>query len=85
MCVRPIAFSSFALLVYYAIANASALTLTRAERRWPRWIPAVGLVGCVTLACTLPALAVGLGAAVLAGGAAVHLLLRATGSARTGR
>ena len=80
-----IGFSSFAVLVYYAIANASALTLTPVERRWPRWIPAVGLVGCVTLALTLPALAVALGAAVLAAGAAVHLLLRSTGSARTGR
>jgi len=49
-----IGFSSFAVLLYYAVANASALTLRENERRWPRWIPAVGLVGCVTLALALP-------------------------------
>nr|WP_155856014.1 APC family permease [Cellulomonas sp. URHD0024] len=49
-----IGFSSFGVLVYYAIANASALTLSRDEGRPPRLIPVVGLVGCLVLACTLP-------------------------------
>src|SRR5665213_3068925 len=31
-----IGFSSFTVLAYYAIANASALTLKPFERRWPR-------------------------------------------------
>ena len=35
-----IGFSSFAVLLYYAIANASALTLGR------KVIPAIGFVGC---------------------------------------
>lgn len=34
-----IGFSSFGVLVYYAIANAAALTLTVPERRPPRWVP----------------------------------------------
>jgi APA family basic amino acid/polyamine antiporter len=34
-----IGFSSFGVLVYYAIANASALTLRADERRPPRWLP----------------------------------------------
>jgi len=45
-----IGFSSFAVLLYYAIANASAWTLGR------RIIPAVGLVGCLVLAFVLPVL-----------------------------
>jgi APA family basic amino acid/polyamine antiporter len=41
---RAIVFSSFCVLLYYAIANASAWTLGK------RVVPAVGLVGCLTLA-----------------------------------
>jgi APA family basic amino acid/polyamine antiporter len=44
-----IGFSSFAVLGYYAIANASALTLTREEHRPARWIPALGVARCVVL------------------------------------
>ena len=49
-----IGFSSFGVLTYYAIANASALTQTGADRRWPRWLNALGLIGCVVLVATLP-------------------------------
>ena len=61
-----IGFSSFGVLVYYAIANASALTLMVAEHRPPRWLPVLGIVGCITLALSLPAAAVITGAGVLA-------------------
>jgi APA family basic amino acid/polyamine antiporter len=71
-----IGFSSFAVLLYYAIANASALTLSAAERRWPRWISALGLLGCVTLAFALPLAAVLVGAAVVVAGAAGYALGR---------
>lgn len=60
-----IGFSSFAVLVYYAIANASAWTLQ--PRR--RIIPALGLAGCLLLAFTLPATSVLIGLAVIAVGA----------------
>src|SRR4030095_10473337 len=60
-----IGFSSFAVLGYYAIANASAWTLEPEERRWPRAWAAVGLIGCVTLAATLPVRSVATAAAVL--------------------
>jgi basic amino acid/polyamine antiporter, APA family len=53
-----IGFSSFAVLTYYALANASAWTLGPEERRWPRWLAALGVVLCVVLAFTLPAVAV---------------------------
>jgi APA family basic amino acid/polyamine antiporter len=49
-----IGFSSFAVLVYYAIANAAAWTLPPAQRRWPRVIAAAGLVGCTVVAGSLP-------------------------------
>jgi APA family basic amino acid/polyamine antiporter len=64
-----IGFSSFGVLVYYAIANAAALTLTTAERRPPRWVPALGLTGCTVLALSLPLASVLTGTVVLAVGA----------------
>jgi APA family basic amino acid/polyamine antiporter len=49
-----IGFSSFGVLLYYAIANASAFTQPADQRRWPRAVNVIGLVGCVVLAVTLP-------------------------------
>ncbi|MFI1311321.1 APC family permease [Streptomyces albidoflavus] len=72
-----IGFSSFGVLVYYAVANASAWTLTPDEGRPNRLIPAVGLAGCLVLAFTLPLSSVVSGAVVLALGAAVHAVRRA--------
>lgn len=65
-----IGFSSFAVLAYYAVANASAWTLGR------RVIPAVGLVGCLMLAFALPVGSVVAGAAVLALGALLYAVRR---------
>ncbi|MGA6168628.1 APC family permease [Streptomyces sp. NPDC012600] len=67
-----IGFSSFGVLAYYAIANAAAHTLTRAEGRPPRIVTVLGLVGCTVLALALPAASVVSGAAVLAVGAGVY-------------
>jgi basic amino acid/polyamine antiporter, APA family len=61
-----IGFSSFAVLVYYAVTNASALTLPPGQRRQPRAVAAAGLAGCALLALSLPATTVLTGAAVLA-------------------
>jgi basic amino acid/polyamine antiporter, APA family len=61
-----IGFSSFAVLLYYAIANASALTLGR------RVIPTLGLVGCLVLAFLLPISSVLIGAGVVAVGALAY-------------
>jgi basic amino acid/polyamine antiporter, APA family len=67
-----IGFSSFAVLVYYAIANASAATLTADEGRPPRAIPIAGLAGCLLLAVTLPVISVLAGLVVLAFGALLY-------------
>jgi APA family basic amino acid/polyamine antiporter len=74
-----IGFSSFGVLTYYAIANASAWTLTPAEGRPARIVPIVGAVGCVILAFSLPLTSVLWGAAVIAIGAAVYGLRTAWG------
>ncbi|OGT74769.1 MAG: transporter [Gammaproteobacteria bacterium RIFCSPLOWO2_02_FULL_57_10] len=65
-----IGFSSFTVLTYYAITNASALRLTSRERLWPRWISMAGLSGCIVLAFCLPGTSVVGGALVLMLGAA---------------
>ncbi|MGI5466609.1 APC family permease [Streptomyces sp. CA-132043] len=72
-----IGFSSFGVLVYYAVANASAWTLTPDEGRPNRLIPTVGLGGCLVLAFALPLSSVVSGAAVIALGAAVYAVRRA--------
>jgi APA family basic amino acid/polyamine antiporter len=71
-----IGFSSFAVLAYYAITNAAALSLPPDLRRLPRAVPVVGLVGCVVLAASLPLGSVAAGSAVLALGAALHAARR---------
>lgn len=73
-----IGFSSFAVLTYYAIANAAAWTLDAEQRRWPRLFSGAGLVGCVVLAATLPTPSVVVGAAVLAAGAALWFVRAAS-------
>jgi basic amino acid/polyamine antiporter, APA family len=42
------------VLIYYAIANASAYTQPADQRRWPRWLNLLGIAGCLTLVATLP-------------------------------
>jgi basic amino acid/polyamine antiporter, APA family len=93
-----IGFSSFAVLMYYAIANASAWTLEPEGRRHQalepegrrhqalepqgrrhqvlrrKFVPFLGLVGCLVLAVFLPVSSVLVGAAVVAVGAAAYLV-----------
>ena len=65
-----IGFSSFAVLVYYAIANASAWTLGG------RIVPTVGFVGCLVLAFALPLNSVLVGAVVLLVGTVAYAARR---------
>jgi APA family basic amino acid/polyamine antiporter len=73
-----IGFSSFGVLLYYAIANASAFTQPAGQRRWPRAVNVIGLTGCVVLAVTLPWGSAVVAAALLAAALLVRRL-------RTGR
>lgn len=69
-----IGFSSFGVLLYYLIANISALTQPRADRRYPRILAVMGVVGCLTLVVTLPVPSIVAGCAVLVSGIGYRLL-----------
>jgi APA family basic amino acid/polyamine antiporter len=71
-----IGFSSFCVLSYYAITNAAALRLPRAERRWPAPLAVLGLVGCLALAGAVPVESLVSGAAVIAAGLAIRAVVR---------
>jgi len=69
-----IGFSSFGVLLYYVVANASAFTQPAGQRRYPRALQVLGGLGCVVLVATLPTSAVLAGLAVLAVGVAYRLV-----------
>jgi APA family basic amino acid/polyamine antiporter len=69
-----IGFSSFCVLLYYAIANASALTLDDGRRA----LPAIGLAGCLILAFTLPIEQVGAGAAAVGAATLARAVVRSS-------
>jgi basic amino acid/polyamine antiporter, APA family len=71
-----IGFSSFGVLLYYVIANASAVTQPREQRRYPRALQIFGIAGCLALVITLPPLSIVVGVAVLVAGFAYRLLSR---------
>ncbi len=72
---RLVAFSSCAVLVYYAIANLSALR--QREGRWlPRALQVAGVAGCLVLVVTLPWQAIAGTAAMLALGLIARALTR---------
>ncbi|CAL9457224.1 APC family permease [Streptomyces sp. enrichment culture] len=65
-----VGFSSFGVLTYYAVANASAWTLRPGVAA--RVVPAVGFAGCLALAFSLPWTSVAVGAAVLGAGVVAY-------------
>jgi APA family basic amino acid/polyamine antiporter len=78
-----IAVSGVAVLTYYAITNAAALALGRDQRRWPRALAVVGLLGCVLLAAALPPSALlGGGLVLVTGVAARQVAVRRSGDER---
>jgi len=73
---RIIAISTFALLFYYALANASALRLRIGKRLYPRVIPVLGLATCLILMACIPLEAWMMGSAGLAAGVAFYWMKR---------
>jgi basic amino acid/polyamine antiporter, APA family len=73
---NAIGFSSFGVLLYYAVANASAYTQPSERRRWPRVLNVAGLAGCLVLVLALPWSAIAAGAAVIAVGVGGRALAR---------
>ncbi|MES9537805.1 amino acid permease [Actinomadura sp. NPDC000600] len=70
-----IGFSSFGVLVYYAIANASAFTQPAADRRRPRPLNLLGAAGCLVLVAALPWPSVAAGVIMFAVGLAGRWLI----------
>lgn len=70
-----VGFSSFGVLIYYAVTNAAAYTLEEHPAHGPRWLNVVGFISCLLLAFTLPPVSVLGMAAVLAVGAAVRFVV----------
>jgi APA family basic amino acid/polyamine antiporter len=71
-----IGLSGVAVLTYYAVTNASALTLQPDQRRWPRPFAVVGLLGCLVLIVSLPPMAVVTGVLTLIAGVVARLVTR---------
>jgi APA family basic amino acid/polyamine antiporter len=69
-----IGFSSFGVLLYYFVANASAYSQNTAARRFPRWVQLLGCTGCLVLVAALPWGAVTAGLIVFAVGVAIRWL-----------
>ena len=77
---ESIGFSSFAVLTYYAVANAAAARLPKEKRRYPKILSWLGFAGCVGLAFHVPPLAVSGGLGLLLAGSVAyftHRLLKA--------
>lgn len=70
--VTVIGISSFGVLVYYCLANISAMTLTQQQNRPMLLIPVVGLVGCILLAASVPLVSLIAGAGMTLLGLAVY-------------
>jgi APA family basic amino acid/polyamine antiporter len=68
--------ASFAILVYYGIANVAALRMPRHAKLYPNGVPLIGLVACTALAISLSFTVILSGIAVLATGFALRVLLR---------
>ena len=69
-----IGFSSFGVLLYYLVANASAFTQSQTDRRYPRAVSAIGALSCTLLVVTLPWQSIAAGIVVLLAGVAYRLL-----------
>lgn len=71
-----IGFSSFCVLLYYAITNLAALCQPALQRRWPRWLHLLGLLGCIAIALSLPSTSVLLGGLLVCLGIGAWLIRR---------
>jgi APA family basic amino acid/polyamine antiporter len=68
--------AAFTILVYYAIANISALRMPRAAKLYPDIVPWVGVVSCLVLALSLQRPVILTGLALLAAGFLLRYAVR---------
>lgn len=69
-----VSIASFAILVYYGLANASALRLAGEYRLYPKYISWIGLMSCSILALSLARNTIFTGIAVLVVGVGYYVL-----------
>ena len=60
-----VGFSSFTILIYYAITNASAISLPKEKRLWSSNLAGAGLFSCLLLALSLPSQSLIIGGTVM--------------------
>jgi basic amino acid/polyamine antiporter, APA family len=72
--------ASFAILIYYGIANAAALRMPRHARLYPDAVPVVGLLSCALLAVSLAPSVIAVGLVVLGVGVAGRAIVRRSGA-----
>jgi basic amino acid/polyamine antiporter, APA family len=71
-----ISAASFTILLYYSIANLSALRMNPEDKLFPNWVPVLGLISCLTLAATLQPAVIASGLALLALGFVLRWIFR---------
>jgi APA family basic amino acid/polyamine antiporter len=71
-----VTISTFAMLVYYLIANAAAMKIPASKRRYPCVIPVIGIITCIGLMAFLGPNAWIIGLAGLGVGVVVYVLLK---------
>jgi APA family basic amino acid/polyamine antiporter len=76
-------FSAFTVLVYYALTNLAALQLPPGARRYPRWVSAAGLIGCLGLAFRVETTIWAVGVALIFAGFVWRYLVRRTTARRS--
>jgi len=69
-------FSAFTVLVYYALTNLAATRLSDEERLFPKPIPWLGLISCLSLAFWVQPRIWGVGLALIAGGLVFQFFMR---------
>ncbi|MBC8136001.1 MAG: amino acid permease [Fibrella sp.] len=78
------ASATFAILLYYAVANLAALRLTGPEKRFPPAVAYVGLAACIVLAASLPITVIATGCLLLGTGfvfrAVIHRIFPVNGT-----
>jgi APA family basic amino acid/polyamine antiporter len=71
-----IGFSSFSVLLYYAIGHLSSIRQPLTERLMPRWLNYLGLALCLTLVFSVPGPAIPVSLGLLVAAVAVRKLSR---------
>jgi APA family basic amino acid/polyamine antiporter len=68
--------ASFAILIYYGIANVAALRMPAAAKLYPDAVPIAGAAVCALLAVSLSPRVIAIGAALLAAGLIARAVAR---------